>query len=96
MATTITPVLIEKEDIPSLKFPKEAVARTPEQHKELVRKLQTASTLGNIHHNKIAIIFEDDKEAKEVRTTVWAAGDDFVVLKQGITIPIRRIVEIKL
>lgn len=96
MATTFTPELIEKEDVANLQFPKEPVARTKEEQKDLMRKIQTATTLGNAHHNKIAILFEDDKGLKEVRTTIWANGDDFIVLKQGITIPIRRIVDIKL
>ena len=92
----ITAQLIEKEDISSLHFPSYSLDKSPEQIRELKRKLRSAEILGNIHHNKIRILFKDEFGLKEVRTTVWAVGETHIVLKQGIIIPIRRIVDIRL
>ena len=96
MEAVINPTLIEKETISELHFPKEAIQKTKDEHKILRMKLQKAQTLGNIHHNKIKIWFKDDTEIKEVRTTVWALGEDHIVLKKGVFIPINRIVDIQI
>ena len=87
-------IAVEKEDIPSLNFPSEAVQRTEKQIKLLKHKLSRSMILGNIHRVKMKITFEDDESTKEVRTTIWAVGDKNIVLKKGIIIPIRRIVDI--
>ena len=92
--TTETITAVEKEDIPSLHFPAEAVERTENQIKLLKHKLSRSMILGNIHRVKMKITFEDDESTKEVRTTIWAVGDKNIVLKKGIIIPIRRIIDI--
>lgn len=89
------PILIEKEEIKNLTFPNESIAKTEEQTRDLNNKLQYAMSLGNLHQTKIKIIFEDSEGLKEVQTTVWVAGDNFISLKGGISIPVRRIVEVR-
>lgn len=96
MESVINPVLIEKETIPQLHFPADEIERSKDEEKILRMKLQKAQTLGNIHHNKIKIWFKDDTELKEVRTTVWAFGEDNIVLKKGVFIPIHRIVDVQI
>ncbi|MCB9195608.1 MAG: hypothetical protein H6600_05935 [Flavobacteriales bacterium] len=91
-----TPVLIQKEDIPSLKFPKEPLSRSKDEQSLLRKKLRDSMVLGNIHHQKIRIVFQDDEGLKEVRTTIWAADERFIVLKKGVSIPVDRVVEIAL
>jgi uncharacterized protein (UPF0248 family) len=93
-ALTETPVLIEKEDIPSLKFPKEALTRSKDEQSILRKRLRDSMVLGNIHHQKIRIVFQDDEGIKEVRTTIWAADDRFIVLKKGVSIPVDRVISI--
>jgi len=92
--TTETITTIQKEDIPSLNFPKEPVDRTEKQINLLRHKLRRSMVLGNIHRVKMKITFEDDECQKEVRTTIWAVGDKNIVLKKGVTIPISRIIDI--
>ncbi|MFP5471371.1 MAG: hypothetical protein ACLGGV_07220 [Bacteroidia bacterium] len=87
--------LVEKEDIVSLHFPKDPLPRTKDEKKVLMMKLQKAQTLGNVHHNKIKIHFQDDQGPKVVNTTVWALGTDYVVLKKGIFVPINRIIDVE-
>jgi uncharacterized protein (UPF0248 family) len=95
-ATTTTTKLIDKEEISSLSFPPESIHRTKDERSILNKKLRDAMVLGNIHHSKIKIVFHDSEGLKEVRTTVWAAGDEFIVLKKGVSIPVRRIVDIQI
>ncbi len=95
-AATTAPILIEKEQIPSLIFPKEPIERSKDQLSILRKKLRDSMVLGNIHHQKIKIVFQDSEGLKEVRTTIWAADERFIVLKKGVSIPVDRVVELTL
>lgn len=90
------PVSIEKEKVAELHFPDNEVLLTSEDVQRRTYELERASQLGNGDHVKIKIIFEDTDNIKQVETTVWAVTKERVVLKHGITIPIRRIHEIRL
>lgn len=93
--SSITTQKIEKEQIPSLDF-HTSTSVSPEKQAENKRKLERGMTLGNLYHNKIKIIFEDTTGIKEVNTTVWAVGDKNIVLKQGMTIPLSNILDVKI
>jgi hypothetical protein len=91
------PVSIEKEMVAELHFPDSEVLLSAEDVQRRTYELERASQLGNGAHVKMKIIFEDDAEGlKQVETTVWAVTKERVVLKHGITIPIKRIHEIRL
>ncbi len=92
--TTLNPVLIEKEEIRNLTFPSERIELSKDETSILKKKIRDSMILGNMHKNKSKIIFEDDRGVKEVRTTIWAAGEKYIVLKQGIAIPVHRILTI--
>ena len=83
--------LIEKENIRGLKFPDGDVLSAIDDIKIRASDLERALKLGNIEHNKIKIVFEDDEGPKHVETTVWGVTDSRVILKQGVLIPIHRI-----
>lgn len=89
-------LLILKEDVASLHFPKEDVLFLKDDQKKREKRLQDAITLGNIEHEKVKIIFQDIEGLKRVETTIWAVTDKAVVLKKGVVIPIHRIVSIEL
>jgi uncharacterized protein (UPF0248 family) len=93
---TVAPKLVQKEDIPNLIFPKEPIARSKDESSILRKKLRDSMVLGNIHHQKIKIVFQDSEGLKEVRTTIWAADERFIVLKKGVAIPVDRVVELTL
>lgn len=92
MTTTFKP--IEKEAIADLFFPVTDVLT--DKHEILQRKqdLERAMVIGNTEHVKIEIFFEDDKEQYVTNTTVWAVTPEHIVLKKGVTIPIKRIYRI--
>lgn len=85
------PLLVEKEEIDTLKFPHQEVLQSTEDIKKRELEIKRALTLGNIEHNKIRIIFEDAEGVKQVETTVWGVTDKRIILKQGIVLPIHRV-----
>ena len=89
------PVSIDKENISGLKFPDTDVLKNKDDIKMRVTHLERALKLGNLEHNKIKIVFEDNEGIKQVDTTVWGVTDKRVILKQGVVIPIHRIHEVK-
>ncbi len=91
---TMKPVKIEKEKIAGLTFPDTEVLTSSDAKKIRMAGLDRAMKLGNIEHNKIKILFEDNEGLKQVETTVWAVTDNRIILKQGVTIPINRIHEV--
>lgn len=84
---------IEKESIHTLKFPHVDVLTDKVAISQRMNDLERAQALGNLEHSKIKIYFEDNVSKKVVETTVWALTDDIVVLKQGVGIPINRILK---
>ena len=96
MDTIKRPVIIEKERVGELHFPEIEVLISSEDIQRRSYELERASQLGNGDHVKIKIMFEDNDGLKQVETTVWAVTKERVVLKHGITIPIKRIHEIRL
>lgn len=93
LGTSQNPEIIEKEMVSSLTFHDHSPIQ---QHPELMNQIETAVRLGNAHHGKVTIIFQDDTGLKRVDTTLWANGAKFICLKGGIWIPISRILEIKI
>lgn len=96
MEQVLKPEIIEKEAVANLKFPHEEVLTDPKARKLRSAELERGTTLGNIDHYKIKIIFEDDTSIKQVETTIWANGEENIVLKQGVTIPVHRIHQVKI
>ena len=92
---TNEPIAVEKEHIGSLKFPANEVLTSTDDIKIRYSNLERALKLGNLEHNKIKIVFEDEQGLKQVETTVWGVTDKRVILKQGVLIPIHRIHEIR-
>jgi hypothetical protein len=82
---------IPKEFVPFCGFKKKSFIP---QDRDLRKKLDYATSLGNNYRTKVQIVFCDDEGLKMVHTTVWAALDFHILLKGGIRIPIPRIVEI--
>lgn len=87
-------VLINKEDIANLHFPKEDVLLTPEDKKERLKKIERAMYLGN-NKIKVQIIFQDVEGKKVVDTSIWGITEQNIILKGTTIIPIRSIYEIK-
>lgn len=93
-AISTKPVLIDKDQVKDLHFPAEEVLASTENLIKRKSDLSRALTLGNVHHNKVKIIFCDSEGPKMVETTIWAVTELRIILKSGMVIPIHRIIEI--
>ena len=93
--TTLAP-MIEKEEIPGLRFRSEDVLSDPGERLKRHWELNRAATLGNAYHGKVEITFRTaDGEDKRVDTTVWTVDDKYITLKAGCSIPLRSIVNVE-
>lgn len=88
-------ILVAKEEISLLKFPKEDILISIEEKKDRQAKLERALKLGNAYHGKVKIVFEDNQGLKAVETTIWGVTDKNILLKRDVLIPVNRIKEIK-
>lgn len=91
-----SPLVIAKESIPQLRFPRADVLSDPEARKERAEKLYKAMLLGNGHKVKVKIVFDDVEGTKAVETTVWETSEDNVLLKGGAHIPVHAIRDVLL
>lgn len=89
-------VLIEKEEVSKLHFPKTEVLEDADLIKARKTAVERAISLGNLEHYKVKIYFVDDTNEKMVHTTIWAVTDVAVVLKQNVLIPMNRIVKLEI
>ena len=90
------PTTIPKERSPSLRFPRQPVPLSADQHEEIMRRMDQATRLGNSEHGKCRIHFQDDEGTKAVETTIWAFDSENIVLKYGMSIPISRVLGIEI
>ena len=90
------PIIVSKESISNLIFPNTEVLKLKEDITNRMLDLERATTLGNVEHNKIKVIFDDNEGLKQVETTIWATTDKRIILKGGVVIPIIRIHEVKI
>ena len=88
---------IEKERVSSDHFyTREDVLKEAEARVSRMKKLKRATILGNGSRNKVRIIYKDaGGKFKQVHTTVWAVGGNFVTLKAGVAIPLNCIYDVK-
>lgn len=89
-------VHIEKEDVAALNFPKEEILESKDAISIRRADVHRANKLGNLEHHKVKIYFVDETGNKMVHTTIWAATDEVIVLKQHVTIPTNRIVKLEI
>jgi hypothetical protein len=94
--TNNAPELIQKENVPDFSFVSYDVLDNIEERGLRALDLQKAMVLGNGDHVKISISFLTTDGMKKVETTVWAATEESIMLKGGVSIPVHCIKEIKL
>ncbi|MDQ3101607.1 MAG: hypothetical protein M3R08_09490 [Bacteroidota bacterium] len=90
----INATLIQKEDIASLHFPRQALPLSEHERRRIFDRMLEATRLGNVEHGKCRIIFEDDEGVKAVETTIWTFDPQNIVLKYGMSIPVSRVLSI--
>ena len=94
MQVAHSPVIIDKENIPGLRFPNEDVLSVNSEKQKRLLDLKNANELGDLAQYKVKILFEDASGLKKVDTTVWKTTEKDVVLKYGIRLPIHRVLRV--
>ena len=85
------PSIVQKEIVQFLHFPQEDVLQIRSEKALRQQKLEKATSVGNLNHTKVGIVFEDIHGLKKIETTIWATTKNNIILKKGSTIPIHRI-----
>ncbi len=86
----MTTTLIEKEDIQQFKFVPAEVDGT----EKFLSKLSSAQRLGNEFKSKASLTFMTADGPKKVETTVWSLTEKYIVLKAGVLIPLRSLIDV--
>ena len=60
----------------------------------IVEKLKQASKLGNNEKTKYKITFVTNNGQMNIDTTIWMVGDEFVLLKENLYMPITSIIDV--
>ncbi|CAN5373683.1 hypothetical protein BH23BAC1_BH23BAC1_12440 [soil metagenome] len=90
---TIT--VIPKEQLKDLNFFKSDVLNDVSMRQKRRLNLNRAMLLGNLEHNKVKINFlTEDGTLHQVETTIWGLTQNFILLKGGVSIPIRSVVKL--
>jgi hypothetical protein len=79
---------INKEQIPELECSPTEVLTCHEEIEVRKASIDRAAYLSKSFYLKARIIFDTSKGTKEVLTTIWAATDNFIVMKGGVTLPV--------
>jgi uncharacterized protein (UPF0248 family) len=90
-----SPAVINKEDVPNYQFISYDVLDDVAARAQRKADLEKAMVLGNGAQVKISIVFLTTDGLKKVETTVWAATDEAIMLKGGVSIPVHCIKEIR-
>ncbi len=78
---------VTKEKIPQLHFVSVPMITDESELKRIKHNLELATDMCQSFYTKTRIIFETREGTKEVLTTIWAATDNHILLKGGISIP---------
>jgi len=86
----------KKEFLYALKFTEEDVIKTRPEQEIRMHSLNRALYLGNVLKNKVRIYFKDSlKRVIFIDTTIWGVTKEDVILKKGVTLPIKSILAIE-
>jgi hypothetical protein len=87
---------IDRQELLTVIFKNEGTMYAQEQLRSRDQKLYTAMLMGNHYENNVRIIFNTEDGENEVLSRVWATTDKYVVLKGGMFIPIKSIIDVLL
>ncbi len=83
--------LINKEQVNNYKFleaPKSEITIE-------ASKLNAVVRLGNEFKTKVSIAFQTDQGPKKIETTVWSVTEKYLQIKNGVSIPLKSLIDIQ-
>lgn len=90
------PIDISRLDTAELYFPNGEVLERGLDRRERSRIIHKATYFGNITHQKVLILFKTEQEVYQVNTTIWLHYNGKIFLKDNISIPVERILEVRM
>lgn len=86
---------IDKSELFGISFSNEEVLDSSQKQLERSINLMKSLTLGNIYKQHVKISFKN-KEGNLLKTiaTIWAVTEAYIILKGGLNIPIKSVLEI--
>lgn len=88
--------VIPKEQLKNFNFYKKDVLNDISLRQKRRLNLYRAMILGNTEHNKVKINFmTENGSIHQVETTIWGLTQNFVLLKGGVSIPIRSVLKLE-
>lgn len=94
MMSNSSVLLVEKEQIKYLNFPKEDILEQREDQELRLSKLKRLISSNNFEKEKVKIFFADDSGLKKIVTTISSITEKSIILKQASIIPLQRVVSI--
>lgn len=89
-------VVLQKEELQAVNFQKIDVLADGSARQKRMINLRKALSLGNLFHSKVNIVFMTSSGLlQQVETTVWSMSEDFILLKGGVFIPVKAILELE-
>jgi len=88
--------LIDKDEVAHINWPTDDFYQNEDKKENVIVKLKIALYLGNMEKIKCRIYFRDFISIKMIETTVWAVCEKNILIKSGMWIPIRRIVDVEI
>ena len=92
---TEQPIDITRLDTASLDFPSGDVLFSALARSKRSKRIHSATYVGNIRHEKVAIVFQTATAIFKVQTTIWLNYGGCIYLKGDITIPVERILSVE-
>jgi hypothetical protein len=92
---TEQPIDITRLDTASLDFPSGDVLFSALARAKRSKRIHSATYVGNIRHEKVAIVFQTATAIFKVQTTIWLNYGGCIYLKGDITIPVERILSVE-
>ncbi len=92
---TEQPIDITRLDAASLDFPAGDVLVSEFACAKRSKRIHSATYVGNIRHEKVAIVFQTATAIFKVQTTIWLNYGGRIYLKGDITIPVERILSVE-
>jgi hypothetical protein len=96
MNQTYTPEAVTKEQIPELHCSHRDVLKEEIERIARHEAIQKAANLARNFSIKARIVFETAEGIKEVRSVIWAATANHIILKGGATLPTCCVKEVSL
>lgn len=88
--------LLPKERLSEITFVKEDVLQDPAKKRLREIYLKKAELLGNAYKGKVKMIFKTaNGSIFGVETTIWAADENHITIKGGVSIPTKPILDIE-